>query len=174
MEATLTAGGTGTLKRFAVRDAWKQSLDAAGQSGAFAAVTAAVTSAVTCDEVGGGGGSDEEAEAEVEEEEAEGGSAPRKRAKTGGPRGKAPAAPPRAAKGKGISRASKGRKQANATAEEDVDDDGAEEVEEQEEEEEEEPRYKSLNKVLRNKGDPEAVRQARAILTMGYTYYGLY
>ena len=164
MEATLTAGGTGTLKRFAVRDAWKKSLDAAGQSGAFAAVSAAVT----CDEVGGGGGSDEEAEAEAEEDEAEGGSAPRKRAKTGGPRGKAPAAPPRAAKGKGISRASKGKQQANATAEDDVEDDGAEEVEEQDEEEEE-PRYKSLNKVLRNKGDPEAVRQARAILTMGCT-----
>ena len=51
--------------------------------------------------------------------------------------------------------------------EDDDDDEEEEEGEEEGEAGEAEPKYKSLNKVLRNKGDPEAVRQARAAAKQG-------
>ena len=149
LEATLEAAGTKKLKRFTVRDSWKKSLEAAGQSGAFAHVA-------TSGAVGEGGGAEEgaaggdpmEEEGEGEESEGEAEAAPRKRARGAG--GKAAGKSAAGGKGKG----NQGK---------DRDDDDAEEGDEEggEAAQAAEPKYKSLNKVLRNKGDPEAVRQAR-------------
>ena len=85
--------------------------------------------------------------------------APRKKAKAAkaaaAPKGKAKAKP--AAKGRG-----KGKGKAAADDDDDdADSDFDEAVEEEEEEEEEEPKYKPLNTVIRNKGDPEAVKRAK-------------
>ena len=54
LEATLAAGGKGKLKRGTVSGTWKRSLEAAGQSGAFATVDAAASSNQEEDDADGG------------------------------------------------------------------------------------------------------------------------
>ena len=101
LEATLAAGGTHKLKSGTVSGAWKRSLEAAGQSGAFAELD---DTASTCTANSSTKGSDIDSMGDD-------------------------FVPERKSKAKVVK--------------------------------EEEPKYKPLNKVLRNKGDPQAVRQAK-------------
>jgi len=149
-EAILAAGGTGKLKKFTVRNAWKESLDAAGQSGAFAA---------TSEERGGvsaAGGEEndlvDEEEQEEEQEAEDEDELPSKRARGSG--GKAVAAAGKGGRGKGKD---KGKAKAmDAEEEEDEEENGGDD-----DDDDDAPKYAALNKVKRNKGDPIACRQAK-------------
>ena len=102
LEATLVAGGTKKLKKGAVSEAWRRSLDAAGQSGAFASVADSRVSDAEADSTNDDFGPFGEDDGEVMQV---------------------------------------------------VD---------------EEPKYKALNKVIRNKGDPKAVEQAKSLAKSGF------
>ena len=150
LEAMLAASGTQQLKRFTVLDQWRRALDEAGQSGAFARVqgeSVAQSSHADDDE--------EEEEEEAKATEDDDGELPKKRARAG-------AAKAAAGGGKAKSPA-KGKRKAGG----DDGSDGDYVEEEEEEEEEVEVKYKARNTVLRNKGDPEAVRQAKAAAKAG-------
>jgi 3-methyladenine DNA glycosylase/8-oxoguanine DNA glycosylase len=140
LEATLEAGGSKQLKKFTVRDAWKKSLEAAGSSGAFARLGG---------DAGCGGpqeleSEDEEEEASAEEEQG------RKRARGAGSSGGGQAAAVSGKGGKG-GKGGKAKGQARGKAKGGDDEDEEGDVK----------KYASLNKVIRNKGDKEAVRQAK-------------
>lgn len=109
LEATLAAGGTAKLKPGTISGAWRRSLEAAGQSGAFASLdditSTSATSSITRD-----------FDTEIMDEDFT------RKKKTTSKKVKA----------------------------------------------KEEPKYKPLNKVLRNKGDPEAVRQAKHLAKNGH------
>ena len=149
LEAMLAASGTQQLKRFTVRDQWRRALDVAGQSGAFARVQGeSVAKGSHTDD-------DDEEEEEAKATEDDDGEVPKKRARAG-------AAKAVAGGGKAKSPA-KGKRKAGG----DDGSDGEYLEEEVEEEEEVEVKYKARNTVLRNKGDPEAVRQAKAAAKAG-------
>ena len=175
LEAMLAAGGTATLKRFTVCSAWHKSLEAAGQSGAFAAgggeqgraqMPGGISDFDTLRDRGEGeegwdgvrtrGGGD----AVVEGSASGAGMLDASDGKGEGSfvRGKG--------KGKGKGKGTHERKStrkaqgegkdiADDKSDDDEDWDGAQSADEQ-------PKYRSLNTVLRNKGDPEAVRQAKS------------
>ena len=108
----MTAGGTNKLKSGTVSGAWKRSLEAAGQSGAFADFD---DTASTCTTASTSTSRDSE-EAGIMEEDS-------------------------------ISVKSPKAKQQKQKSE---------------------PKYKPLNKVIRNKGDPKAVRQAKSLAKSGH------
>ena len=165
-EAILAAGGTSKLRKGTVTRAWMESLEAAGSSGSFA--TASPARGVGGGEVDGEGEAMEvEVDAgTVEDKEEEGGDEeeederPAKRAR--GNDGKVAAATGKGGKGKAAA-GGKGRSKKTAEREEededeadDGDGDGGDG-----DGDGEEPKYASLNKVKRNKGDPIACREAK-------------
>ena len=109
LEATLAAGGTAKLKPGTISGAWKRSLEAAGQSGAFASFDDTASTCTTTSSTRDTGTDNMEEDLTRKER----------------------ATP----------------KQVKA---------------------EKEPKYKPLNKVIRNKGDPEAVRQAKDLAKQGH------